>query len=439
MARVRPVRGLRYGSLIRDKSLVVAPPYDVISRADQIKLHARHPKNIVWIDYGMERGGRTEEKYERAGATLEMFIAEEILVQDEKPSFYYYEQEFQLEGMGTLVRKGFICGLLLEKFGEGKVFPHERTLLSPKVDRLSLMQNTRTATSPIFGIYDDDENVVPVLFRETTERIDPDVAVIDDVGVTHRMWVVCDERLVGDVEGVLEQKNIFIADGHHRYETALAYRDWMRERAGSDWDSAWNYVLIFLSASGDDGLIILPTHRGVYGLKQDTVDSLIEKLQACFSVQRIEGGVEDMVKEVSEAKEQSHRFGLVDGRGACYLLTVEDPDTIEAKNLSSLPKAERNLDVSLLHGIILEKILAIGPEEIASGDKVKFYKDVKIGLRDLETKDIQFLFYLNPLTMQQFIEVSESGVILPQKSTYFYPKILTGLVLFPVGENDRVG
>ncbi len=241
------------------------------------------------------------------------------------------------------------------------------------------------------------------------------------------------------MEGVLEQKNIFIADGHHRYETALAYRDWMRERAGSDRDSAWNYVLIFLSASGDDGLVILPTHRGVYGLKQDTVDSLIEKLQACFSVQSIEGGVEDMVKEVSEAKEQSHRFGLVDGRGACYLLTVEDPDTIEAKNLSSLSKAEKNLDVSLLHGIILEKILAIGPEEIASGDKVKFYKDVKIGLRDLETKDIQFLFYLNPLTMQQFIEVSESGVILPQKSTYFYPKILTGLVLFPVGENDRVG
>ncbi|MDH3258764.1 MAG: hypothetical protein OEM19_04795, partial [Deltaproteobacteria bacterium] len=174
-------------------------------------------------------------------------------------------------------------------------------------------------------------------------------------------------------------------------------------------------------------------------LKQDTVDSLIEKLQACFSVQRIEGGVEDMVKEVSGAKEQSHRFGLVDGRGACYLLTVEDPDTIEAKNLSSLPKAVRNLDVSLLHGIILETILAIGPEEITSGDKVKFYKDVKIGLRDLETKDIQFLFYLNPLTMQQFIEVSESGVILPQKSTYFYPKILTGLVLFPVGDNDRVG
>jgi uncharacterized protein (DUF1015 family) len=439
MAKVRPIRGLRYGNQIEDKSLVVAPPYDVISREEQIKLHARHPKNIVWIDFGMERERGSDEKYRRANEILEGFIAERVLVRDDRPAFYYYEQEFEVEGMGNLVRTGFICGLLLEKFGEGSIFPHERTLLTPKIDRLNLMQHTKTATSSIFGIYDDDENVASALFREAIQGSPPHVAVMDDVGVCHRMWVVMDKKVIAEVENLLDEKKVFIADGHHRYETALAYRDWMRERADDTPSSACNYVLIFLSASGDDGLVILPTHRGVYGVGQDKIDTFFSKLDASFTVRELEGGVEEMVREVSTAAGREHKFGLVDGRGRYHLLRIADVDNLEEGERIFLPPAVKNLDVSLLHGIVLEKILGISPEEISSGEKVKFYKDLKRGFHDLEKGSIQFLFYLNPVEMNQFIEVSESGFILPQKSTFFYPKILTGLVLSPVGEDDRVG
>ncbi|NIO16851.1 MAG: DUF1015 family protein [Deltaproteobacteria bacterium] len=439
MAKVRPIRGLRYGEQIEDKGLVVAPPYDVISKEDQIKLHARHPNNIVWIDYGLDGVGERDEKYRRANEMLEASVAEQVLVRDEKPAFYYYEQEFELEGMGRLVRTGFICGMLLEKFGEGSVFPHERTLLTPKLDRLNLMKHTATATSPIFAIYDDDENHAASLFLQAIQASAPDVSVLDDVGVCHRMWVVTDEKVIGEVESLLSGRRVFIADGHHRYETALEYRNWMRERAHADPSSAWNYVLVFLSATGDGGLVILPTHRGVYGLDRDKIETLTRQADVPFKLLNLSGGVDEMVEKVSSATPEERIFGMVDKTGNCSLLKIDDINDLDAGWFPSLPPAVRNLDVSLLHGLILERVLGISPQEISSGEKVRFYKDLKRGLSDLKGGVIQLLFYLNPIRMEQFIEVSESGVILPQKSTYFYPKILTGLVMSPVSENDRVG
>lgn len=438
MARIKPIFGLRYGTRIGDKNLVVAPPYDVITREDQIRLHARHPKNIVWVDFGMERGGGKYEKYERAREILESFIAEGVLVRDEKPSLYYYEQEFLLEGLEKRVRKGFICGLLLEKFGDGSVFPHEKTMLSPKVDRLNLMKHTSTASSPIFGIYDDDENAACELFQKVIKETGPDVAVVDDVGVAHRMWVVSDDRLIGDVQKILSDRRVFIADGHHRYETALSYREWMREKAGDLPEGAWNYVLIFLSASGDDGLAILPTHRGVFGLDPGRVETVIEELEPYFTVSKVDGDVEELVRAVSIGIGPVRRFGMVDGKSGKYLLEKKGSDPSES-NEGPLSHPLKNLDVSIFHSIVLERVLKIDPEEVTSGKKVKFYKDGKRGLDDLRSKNIQLFFFLNPVSMRQFIEVSEKGIILPQKSTYFYPKILTGLVLHPVSENDCVG
>lgn len=439
MAKVRPIRGLRFGEHIEDKGLVVAPPYDVISKEEQIKLHARHPSNIVWIDFGLDGVGERHEKYRRANEMLKAALAERVLVRDEKAAFYYYEQEFEVEGIGRLVRTGFICALLLEKFGEGSVFPHERTLLTPKLDRLNLMKHTATATSPIFAIYDDGENLAASLFLQAIDASSPDVSVVDDVGVCHRMWVVTDENVIGEVESLLSGKRVFIADGHHRYETALEYRNWMRERAHDDPSSAWNYVLVFLSATGDGGLVILPTHRGVYGLDRDKIETLSRQTDAPFKFVKLSGGVDEMIEKVSSATVKERIFGMVDEEGNCSLLKIDDIDDLDAGLFPSLPPAVRNLDVSLLHGLILERVLGISQEEISSGKKVRFYKDLKKGLSDLEGGAIQLLFYLNPIRMKQFIEVSESGFILPQKSTFFYPKILTGLVLSPVSENDRVG
>ncbi len=439
MAEVRPLYGLRYSERVGDMNLVVAPPYDVISREEQIRLHARHPNNIVWVDFTMDSPENPERKYERAREALKSWVEKGLMLREESPAFYYYEQEFLIEGKGRFVRTGFIGALRLEKFGEGSVFPHERTLLSPKIDRLNLMKHTKTATSPIFGIYDDDENYASRLFRENLGGREPDVAVVDDLGIKHRLWVVKDEQVISKVRELLSGKKVFIADGHHRYETAMAYRDWMRENGATDENGAWNFVLIFLSASGDDGLLILPTHRGVFGVSSEKLAGLSDRLSRYFQVSEIVGDEGRLVKMVSSPGKGEHRIGMVDHRGRQFLLVTRGFPKFAEGEMAFMPPEVRNLDVSILHGVVLEKVLGISPEEITSGQKVRFYKDAAQGFRDVKDGKIQLFFYLNPVTMEQFIKVSLSGHILPQKTTYFYPKILTGLVLFPVGEDDRVG
>ncbi|RMG57671.1 MAG: DUF1015 domain-containing protein [Deltaproteobacteria bacterium] len=439
MAEVRPLYGLRYSDKVGDFSLVVSPPYDVISREEQIRLHARHENNIVWVDYSLDPPDNREAKYERARETLESWKSEGVLLREESPALYYYEQEFHIDGMGTFTRTGFIGALKLEKFGEGSVFPHERTLLSPKIDRLNLMKATKTATSPIFGIYDDNENEAAKILQEALSGRRPDVDVTDDLGVRHRMWVVTDRDAIEKVRERLRGRKVFIADGHHRYETALAYRDWMRENGYDDPEGAWNYVLIFLSASGDRGLLILPTHRGVFGIAKEKLQSLEEKLSRYFQVSEVVGEDEQMVKMVASRAPEEHRIGMVDHRGKRFVLKTRGFPKFAEGELPFLPPEVRNLDVSILHGVVFEKVLGISPEEITSGEKVRFYKDAQAGFRDVRDGKIQLFFYLNPVSMEEFISVSLSGHILPQKTTYFYPKILTGLVLFPVGEEDRVG
>jgi len=437
MARIRPIFGVRYGDRVVDHGLVVAPPYDVISKDQQKILHERDPHNIVWVDYGMESEG--ESKYERARDLIESWKSEGILTQDMKGCLYYYEQEFSRRPGVRSVRSGFICGLLLEKFGEGSVFPHESTLLSPKIDRLNLMKHTGHATSPIFGIYDDEENRAVHAFRQHIGGRRPDVDVMDDISVSHRLWVVDQPEMVSRVCGILQEKKVFIADGHHRYETALAYRDYMNERGGTDPEGSWNYVMIFLAASGDEGLLILPTHRGVASLDDNVAERLPERLCDYFSLEEFKGSPEDLFERVGAHTGKGHAMGMVTRARKRYLLTLGEEDLGKWEALQGLPPEVRTLDVSILHTILLEKILGISREEVSAGAKVRFYKEKESGLRDLDRGEIDLFFYLNPVTKKQFMEVSRIGFLLPQKTTYFFPKILTGLVLFPVGEEDRVG
>src|SRR4030067_838563 len=260
MAIVSPFRGIHYDlSRVTNLSRVISQPYDVISPEEQQSLHQRHPRNIVWIDFGLdsEGDGPTANKYTRAATWYRQWKSEGTLVRDTAPSLYYYEQEFSLPGRGGCVRKGFLGALRLSAFGEGMVLPHEKTHSRPKEDRLSLMRATEANTSPIFGLYSDPRDEVAKVLRGRLAGT-PDFSGTDGLGVKHRMWRVTDPAALRATAEKMLDKKVFIADGHHRYETALAFREEMRKKHGAREDAAYEHVLMFLCNMDDEGVVLLP-------------------------------------------------------------------------------------------------------------------------------------------------------------------------------------
>ncbi len=440
MAIVSPFRGIHYDlGRVADLSWVVAPPYDVISPEQQASLHKRDPRNIVRIDFGMdaEGEGAAPDKYARAAASLTAWLAEGTLARDPVPALYYYEQEFSLPGRGVFVRKGFLGALRLSAFGEGTVFPHERTHARPKEDRLALMRATGANTSPIFGVYSDPRDEVAGALRATIpER--PEFAAADDLGVKHRMWTVTNPAALRAAAAGMADKAVFIADGHHRYETALAFRDEMRAKHGARDDAAYEHVLMFLCNMDDEGIVILPTHRGVHSLPAFSEDGFLDRIRAFAPVSTRAGSAADAVAAAQDAGREGKAIAWSAGGGRFHLVSFPDPARFAGEHLSRFPLALRTLDVVLLHGFLLEQILGISPEAVTAGRFVRYYKEAAQAASDLANRDLQAAFFLNPVTVDEFRNVSLSGHVLPQKATFFYPKILTGLLLFPVSGDDTV-
>jgi len=440
MAIVTPFRGIHYDpARVGDISKVVAPPYDVISPEEQANFHRRHPRNIVWVDFGMEREGDEpgDNKYTRAAAHYRQWIAEGTLVQERSPAFYYYEQEFTIPGKGTFVRKGFLGALRLSAFGEGEVLPHEKTLSKPKEDRLSLMRVTEANMSPIFGLYSDPSDEVAKALRAGLPAA-PDVLATDDLGIIHRAWRVTDPAATGAAARNMKDKKVFIADGHHRYETALNYREEMRKRHGTRPDAAYEHVLMFLCNMDDEGIVILPTHRGVHSLPAFSEESFAAKVRAVLPMETRKGTPEEAIRVLEDAGKKGKAIAWSAGGGRFHLVTFPDLPRFCGEHLAKFPPELRPLDVVLLHGFLLEEMLGISPETVTRGQFVKYYKDPAKAASDLAGRTIQAAFFLNPVTVGEFRDVSLSGHVLPQKTTFFYPKILTGLVIFSTRGDDRV-
>ncbi|MBP2675936.1 MAG: hypothetical protein H6Q84_2776 [Deltaproteobacteria bacterium] len=440
MADVKPFRGIHYDvSRVGDLTRVVAPPYDVIPPEEQEALHRRHPRNIVRIDFGQEREGDGPEsnKYTRAGTWYREWLADGTLVRDPVPCLYYYEQEFDIPGKRTFVRKGFLGALRLSRFGDGEVFPHERTLSKPKEDRLSLMRATDAHMSPIFGLFSDPGNGVVNALREGISAA-PDLAAVDDLGVKHRVWKVSRPETIRAAVGKISGKGVFIADGHHRYETALAFRDEMRARHGANPDASYEHVLMFLCNMDDEGIVILPTHRGVHSLPGFSGERFLSQVRDLLPVESRDGSPEDAMRAVEAAGERGKAIGWSTGGGRFHVVAFPELERFCEKHLAKYPPRLRSLDVVLLHGFLLEQVLGISPEAVTGGQFVKYYKDPAKASKDLSTGAIQAAFFLNGVTIREFRDVSLSGHVLPQKTTFFYPKIGTGLLIFPVGADDRV-
>jgi uncharacterized protein (DUF1015 family) len=433
---IRPFRALRFDpSTIPDMSRVMAPPYDVIDEPDRLRLVARHPANVVRLDLpGGEQGDEADDRYRRAARTLATWRSDGTLHKDPHPSVYLYEQTYRVPGSEvTRTQRGFFGRLRLEAFGSGSgVLPHERTLSGPREDRYKLLRATGVNTSPVVVLHDDPDGRGHEVLDASMER-SADVDLVDDDGVRHRLWaMLADGDHVDEVAPLLAAASsgpVTIADGHHRYETALRYRDERRMSRSCEEDPAFDYILtLFLEAS--QPLTVLPTHRILRGIGDAGVASLLAGLDGLFEVRSglDAAALDSTFDAIALADGGAGRFGLWTRSGGMLL---------EARRPAFEPflpaggAALRHLDVTLL-AVALERLAGIDAEAVAGG-AVRYSKAASeaIGLVSDPGEDADAAFLLEPTPVAAISAVARDGDVMPQKSTYFYPKALTGLVINP--------
>jgi uncharacterized protein (DUF1015 family) len=434
MAAIRPFQGLRYNT--RDPlsvALVTAPPYDCISPKEQEELYRTHPHNIVRLilGKGTPLDDAEHNRYTRAASLMAKWRNACILVRDPAPTLYFYQQEFEVDGK-TYIREGFLASVGLEEFGTGKIFPHEETMPGPKEDRLRLIRAARANLSPIFGLFPDERNAVTSLFHEAA-RCEPLVQTVDGSGVVHRLFGCADAGLIRRVAEAMADKPLFIADGHHRYETALAYkreRQAAGETIGPDHPAAG--VLMLCVSMHHPGLAILPAHRILSGLPGLTADRLREATAEHFDWQEF-AGAEATSGRLSQRLREApgHAFGLwARDTSKAFLLTLKDPRVMD-RLAADHSKAWRRLDVTILERVLLRHDLA---RAVEGADKVKFsYVHLAQQAFDAVYEDgADAALLLRPLPVHALQEVASAGERMPAKSTYFYPKVLSGLVINPL-------
>jgi len=434
MAEVHPFRGWRYDlSQVGSLADVVAPPYDVIGPADQKRLYERHPCNIVRLILNRDEiGDETPDvRYERAAGFLQHWKADGILQREREDALYVYHQEFDWEGT-HFVRKGFLGRLRLEEFGTGKVFPHEQTMAGPKADRLALTKACRTNLSPIFGLFPDADATTQTPLEDAVRNQTP-LEVTDDLGVVHRLWPVSDHAVIAPVRKALADKPIFIADGHHRYETALNYRRGLQAEGLLDGESAAaNFVLMMFVGMSDPGLAILPTHRLLSGLPTMTADDLNGILSDHFQLERIGTGPKAAqdVWELMQADGGQDVFGFgTGGDGQWTFARLRDASLMESLCPDQSPEW-RQLGVSLLHKLVIDHLIAAkNPASEISCKYVHLLDEVNDSLSD---GSAQLACLVAPAQMEHIEQIASRSEKMPTKSTFFYPKLLSGLVLNPL-------
>jgi uncharacterized protein (DUF1015 family) len=433
MPDVRPFRGVRYDvAQVGALSDVVAPPYDVIDTALQERLYQASPYNIIRLELNRAEAGDsdTDNRYTRAAGFLRSWLRQGVLRTEDHSSLYLYEQTFEAEGQ-THTRKGFLARVRLEPFGRGRIFPHEQTLAGPKADRLALYQATGFNLSPIFGLYPDPSHEVLRSVEAGLRDRTPLVAT-DHLGVVNRLWVVTNPGTHTTVQGHMASRPVFIADGHHRYETGLRYRDLLAEagQLGGTDDPA-NFCLMMLVGMSDPGLLILPTHRLVSGFPGLTAEALAQRLAPEFEIQRVGHGADGCRAawdSIARGGDQDVLgFGTV-ADGAWVLARLRSDLAMDG--LAATQSADwRALGVSILHVLALDHLLAPGTGSRPTYRYVHLLSEVLV---DLAARGCDLACLVPPARMEHVEAIASNLETMPPKSTYFYPKLLSGLVLNPL-------
>lgn len=431
MAEIRPLRGVRYDlAQVGTLSDVVAPPYDVIGPELQEQLYQASPFNVIRLELNREEAGDApgQDRYARAAKFLKDWRKQGVLRDENDPALYVYHQTFEVEGQ-TYTRKGFLARVRLEPFGAGKIFPHEQTLSGPKADRLALYHATGFNLSPIFGLYPDPENAALAAVEAGILDRTP-LECADHLGVLHRLWPVTGAQAHTAAQGLMADRPVFIADGHHRYETGLRYRDELAARGElSGPDDPANFVLMMLVSMDDPGLLILPTHRLVSGFPGLTMEQLNERLAGEFDVEDFGEGPSGCRAAWQEMEidggQDAIGFGTVaDGRWC--LARLRSDETMDRLVPDHSPDW-RSLGVSILRELVLNHLL-----RDQGTPQVRYVHLIDEVVQDVQAKGCDLACLVQPAGMEHVQTIASNLETMPPKSTYFYPKLLTGMVLNPL-------
>ena len=419
MAEIQPLKALRYElSAVGSLQAVAAPPYDVIDAELRANLAARSPFNVVEIDLPEGNGG---DPYLRAETTLEAWRQQGIVTREREPTLWALSQKYTVPGGGeTLTRRGFFCRVRIEDYGEGRIRPHERTHPGPKEDRLRLTRATRANLSPIFSLYADPAQAAWAALEPHTGA-DPYATVTDDDGTVNQLWRVEDESAIASVRETLAGEELLIADGHHRYETARLYA----EEIGGEGEH--RYVLMFLVSLSDPGLTIFPTHRLLTGLDEPKQRAIRDALMGSFDVEQVDF---DSVQPPAGAD------GVVMGYADSfhkqpYRLTLKD-DAAVAAAMPDRSEAYRRLDTAVLEALLLRGALGMSEDDISHKRGLDYSKDFAEARGAIEQASADAAFFMRPTPVEQVQEVAAAGESMPPKSTFFYPKVPTGLLFNPL-------
>jgi uncharacterized protein (DUF1015 family) len=432
MTEVRPLRAVRYvPARVGDLAQVITPPYDVISPQGQATYYERNPYNVIRLELGKEEASDTtlNNVYTRAAATLAEWRLQGILRQDETPGYYLYQQKFTHHGQ-HFTRTSLLARVRLEPWSARVILPHENTLAKAKDDRLKLYRACATNLSPIMSLYDDPQGRMRRLLNSYT----PETQVVDEVGEQHFLHPIIDEQQIALIQDFFAQRQLYIADGHHRYETALAYQqELLEQRRGLHPDDAVNFTLMALVDVDDPGMLVLPTHRMLFHLGQEALAALsVEKLGAYFNVQMLEdvNTSDEIQQRLAQAGQQGTALALKT-KAQTVLLTLNEQG--RARMISSEHSEAWNvLDVAIAQKLVLEDTLGLRSEDMTAGTYLRYTHDARQALDALYDGDAQAVLFLNGTPLRQVCDVAQADDRMPQKSTYLYPKLITGLVMNPL-------
>lgn len=423
MARIKPFRGIIYNQAkIGNPINVVAPPYDIISKKMQGHFYDLSPYNIIRLILGKEtkNDNTNNNKYTRAGRFLKSWLKKGILIKDRKPSIYIYRQTYLYAGKKR-VRTGFITLMKIEDPLRSGILPHEYTLEKPKIDRLRLIKKVKANLSPIFSLYYDRNFAILKLLKKSIRKNPPIVSVSLE-GVTHQLWRLSEPKTIKFIKNSMRKKKIFIADGHHRYEVALMYKKTMSKKRV--YNKNVDYVMMYFTNLRESGNVtILSTHRLLKNIEPLSEKEILKKLGGSFEIS-IFRDLDKLLEALAKDKKRPH-FGMYTGRRIYFLLALKRNISVSKIIKSEKSSHWKRLDVTILHNFILKDLLSLKDSE----DNIKYVRDPGHVIKLIDSGRYKIAFFLNPTKIHQVKEVAERRDMMPQKSTYFYPKLLTGLVI----------
>lgn len=422
MAEVMGFKGLRFNTEKAGKiEELVCPPYDIISEEQRLQYIEKNQNNIIRLE--LPKG---ENPYQNAKELLDSWLSSGVLKKEDKPAIYIYEEEFTAYGKRTSV-KGIICRVKIEEFSKGVILPHEFTLSKAKEDRLNLMKATNCNFSQIYSLYMDKEHST----LNTIDRLSnckADIELTDAENVTHRMWIVTDENEIGKISADFTNRCLYIADGHHRYETALNYRNYLRENGLAKEGDACDYQMMMLVDMEHPGLVVFPTHRLLRDLKDFDAQKALASCKEYFDITEFEG-ISNIENKLSELYNKGKKaFAFYSGGNNWNLLVLKSLEAVK-QLLPDACEATQGLDVTVLHTLILEKLFGIDKENMANQINLTYTKQFDEAISSVQSGKSQCAFILNPTRVTEIRDVAAAGEKMPQKSTYFYPKLITGLVM----------